>query len=853
MHESFFPLKPSFIEPTPLSFLREHLKNGAVNAPAEFWPSEFFGLSPDCIRDARLDLPVAQQLTPPVSLVPVRRLPRDHVAKLLPAKLGTDTAVLTQDKCDPVMLTPPLSGPPVLIFAPSFGWLGNDRDELIDKNSARRVVLSVVAHEELLTRHDFLRLTPVSHKAAMRGPHYQFWFPGELREVAAHLKNGTFGPKMAAPPCGFHSIGMGFVYRNKCTTDTAVSPITLAPSMFKVRAVVKGYTMVSGVDFGDTFAPTPNPTSIRLMIALSVQLGYKLKVADVETAFLQADMDKEVYVSMPAGYETCIKTLERIGVTTCDFKTVQSMLPASDDIVLDDKSSCRKLLKGVPGIKQGSRLFYIKMRNVLLDLLFVVCPRDPCVYWRIAKQSITIIAVWVDDLFCLVANDYEWSDIVKRVRESLTLVDKGDVEEFLGMIFKHNEDFSEVSVCQSISIGNLLQRAKMDDCHPAPTPCVPGFVLSKADSPLIPNANHVAMPNYRGLIALANYVAVWTRPDIVWVVNKLCKFMANPGLPHIAALKRLLRYLAGTKDVGLLYKRQLGMPLLKGYTDSSHADCVDTSRSTVAFNMFLWGNPVSWYSHLDTKVTTCTNHAEYCALFNGAKEAVYLSEWIIPLIPTLAALLCVPALSVLPVPLLVDNHGAFALANDPVGRFLNKHVRTEHHFTQELTADGIIAPVECDTADNIADIGTKALGPIIFAKHVASLVGLSLQPVTNRATVCMIHVVANGAAEEIKAPSYNCVETQTTDPHECVCAGTFNHRCGRPVPKCVSAMRPSSSAMASVPRISVDVREPLLQQQLNFSFERRLPPFVHSSVATVDLYRGVLLHFANCANVSSSI
>ena len=464
-HESFFPLKPSFIEPASLSFQREHSKEGAVTAPTVFWPSSISDLSTESLRDPRLDFSVAAHDEIQVSLVPVRRSLRDRPA----STSSVNANEFVPDKAN-LQQEPSTSLNPVLHFAPGFGWLENDHDKLQEPSSVnKRVVFSIDVNDHPLTRHDFLRLTPISHKAAMRGPHYQFWFPAELREVASHLKNGTFGPRLSAPPCGFNSIGMGFVYRNKCTAESAVLPSSLAATMFKVRAVVKGYTMVSGVDYGNTFAPTPSPTSIRLMIALSVQLGYKLKAADVETAFLQANMDKEVYVSMPAGYETCIATLTELRAANCDVKNLQTLVPKSANIVVDDKTSCRRLLKGVPGIKQGSRLFYIKMRDVLVALSFVVCPHDPCVYWRIMADSLTIIAVWVDDLFCMVASSHEWAEIVRNVRQELTLVDKGDVEEFLGMSFKHNFNISKISVSQSISIGNLLQRGAMEDCHPAPT------------------------------------------------------------------------------------------------------------------------------------------------------------------------------------------------------------------------------------------------------------------------------------------------------------------------------------------------------------------------------------------------
>ncbi len=176
----------------------------------------------------------------------------------------------------------------------------------------------------------------------------------------------------------------------------------------------------------------------------------------------------------------------------------------------------------------------------------------------------------------------------------------------------------------------------MENCSPAPTPGVAGFVWTKTDCPEVPQPNPASMPNSRGLTALCVFIAMWTRPDIIFVVNKLCKFMANPGEPHIAALKRLLRYLAGTKDLGLVYTADTSSASspalgLHGYTDSSHMDCPDTSRSTIAFMFFLGESPLSWFSKLHTYVTTCTNHSEYAALYGGAKEAAYLKEWLGPL------------------------------------------------------------------------------------------------------------------------------------------------------------------------------------------------------------------------------
>ena len=400
VHEAFFPLKPAMIEPASYEFRREHSKGGVTAAPSLFWPAGVSGSPVELLSDPRMAAPVAVQPDVPVSIVP-----SVGVAPRRSARGWKPTDLLLQGIADGHDVTAATTGGSflggvgvpakenVLIISPIFGWLGNDHDDNCCASGERGSIwLSQVASGPL-TRHEFSKLTPVSHKAALRGPHFKFWFPGELREVSAHIKNGTFGPVLSGPPPGFHAISMGFVYRNKCISDVAVLPESLSPSMFKVRAVVKGYTMIEGVDFADTFAPTPNPTSIRMMVALAVQLGFKLKVADIETAFLQSDMDKEVYVTMPAGYESCVATLAQLEQRGCVLKDLLSFLPVLPDSTADDKSSCRRLLKGVPGIKQGSRLFYVTMKKVLLDMSFAVCPKDPCVYWRVSQKDVIIIAV----------------------------------------------------------------------------------------------------------------------------------------------------------------------------------------------------------------------------------------------------------------------------------------------------------------------------------------------------------------------------------------------------------------------------------------------------------------------------
>ena len=441
--------------------------------------------------------------------------------------------------------------------------------------------------------------------------------------------------------------------------------------------------MKYGSDYEETYAPTADAVSIRMLAVLSTRLRFSVKVADVETAFLVPKMDKIVYVKALLWYEQLVAELSDLPIPT-------SLPPGA----------CRQLMKGVPGIKQGSRLFYKTIKEVLVKHDYLVHPADACVFIRQPTPpkptvQFAALAVWVDDVFAVVKDDMEWEVLLKVLRSAFTVADKGDVSMFLGMEIRQSPDKSTITLSQRISIDNLLSRAKssMKSLHPAPTPCVAGFIFTKADCPLIPQPRPARMPEIRGFIALAGYIAHWTRGEIVFVVNKCCKYMANPGDKHIDAFERLLRYLIGTRDYGLVYHFDSKVPPLVAYSDSSHMDCVDTSRSTLAYLFFCWGNLVSWYSKLHTFVTTCSNHSEYAAMFQAAKEAQYLLNWLTPILSFLD-------ISVTPIPIFNDNDGASALAKDPVGRFKNKHVDVQHHHTKELVAANVIIPVRVDTSEN---------------------------------------------------------------------------------------------------------------------------------------------------------
>jgi hypothetical protein len=191
--------------------------------------------------------------------------------------------------------------------------------------------------------------------------------------------------------------------------------------------------------------------------------------------------------------------------------------------------------------------------------------------------------------------------------------------------------------------------------------------------------------------------------------------MANPGPAHFIMLKRLLRFVFANAAVGLHYPAQeVDGFKTHGYFDASHADDLDSRRSTYGFVFFLMGCPISWKSKQHGSVTTSTNHTEYAAQAHTAKEAKYIYS--------LLSFMGFPE-AVSPITLYGDNEGSLSLAYNPEKHGLNKHIDIQDHYTRELVEAGVIALFPISTEINVADIFTKPLGKTKFAKFSKELNG----------------------------------------------------------------------------------------------------------------------------------
>ena len=164
---------------------------------------------------------------------------------------------------------------------------------------------------------------------------------------------------------------------------------------------------------------------------------------------------------------------------------------------------------------------------------------------------------------------------------------------------------------------DILDRAGMADCKPCATPVDTNPKVS-ADS-----GAPVADPtDFRSLAGALQYLT-FTRLDISYAVQQICLYMHDPREPHLAALKRILRYLRGTPSLGLLIRPSASSELIV-YSDADWAGCPDTRKSTSGYAVFLGDNLVSWSSKRQNTVSRSSAEAEYRAVANAVAEVSWL-------------------------------------------------------------------------------------------------------------------------------------------------------------------------------------------------------------------------------------
>jgi hypothetical protein len=409
------------------------------------------------------------------------------------------------------------------------------------------------------------------------------WLDAMNEEYQSIIKNDVWD--VVPRPKDKLVVSSKWIFKTKHSADGSIEK-------YKARFVARGFSQKEGIDYEETFAPVARYTSNRTILALAAKMKWKLHQMDVKTAFLNGNIEEEVYIEQPKGFE-----------------------------VEDNKSHVCRLKKELYGLKQAPRAWYGRIDSFLMSLGFTKSKADSNLYYKIMNDEPMILLLYVDDLF-LTGEDKPIVECKKRLATKFEMKDLGKMHYFLGLEVWQFPD--EIFLSQGKYIVEILKRFGMLECKAMTTLVVTNLkLLSDASS------EKVDVTMYRQIIGSLMYLTN-TRPYICFAVNTLSQYMVEPKNVHLIAAKHVMRNLKGTLDYGIRYASNSEFRLY-GYTDSDWVGSAKDKKSTSGCCFCLGSGMISWLSRNQHCVALSTAEAEYVAACSACGEAVWLRKMLIGL------------------------------------------------------------------------------------------------------------------------------------------------------------------------------------------------------------------------------
>ena len=569
---------------------------------------------------------------------------------------------------------------------------------------------------------------PLSRKEMLASTDIKEWLDSEVVELDSMKRLEVFDcMRREHLPRNKKVIRQKWVYKRK-------------PDRYKARLVAKGF-MQSPWDIGETYAPVTRLSTVRTLLAIAAgRPDWDLRHLDISTAFINATLKEEVYMECPDGYGACtdvvcghIQSLDK--KPTCE-KCKLAKIDTKGEIII-------KLKKAIYGLKQSPRDWYDTIVSWLTRPTkeggqgFSQSPHDPCLISKIEHEAPGLlkknaavrplliskkvadkemwIALYVDDL--LMAGHSELIEpFVKDISKEYVIRDLGVPEVFLGCEIHRSKDRKSIEIkCKKYIESmtkkfGLLEMAKQKPCR---TPLDPQAKLTIEDQS--PKGSTVDPTLYRGYVGSVLYAAQTCRPDIAYAVKELSRFLVEPLQAHLNAAQRLVCYLYGSKEMSIKYtapkNNEAGtfsfktlwndhrLDEINGYSDADWAGELPGRKSTSGYVFMINGGAVSWKSQTQPVVALSTAEAEYVAISEAAKEALYLRKILAEFKQT----------SEKPVVLFEDNSAAATWTRNETDHQKSRHIDVRYHHIRDHVAKGDIVVHMCPTQEMVADIMTKAL------------------------------------------------------------------------------------------------------------------------------------------------
>ncbi|CAI7813188.1 unnamed protein product [Closterium sp. NIES-53] len=502
--------------------------------------------------------------------------------------------------------------------------------------------------------------TPRSYAEATEDPYSSEWQSGMDAEMASWKSTATYVDHV--PPPGANIVSGMWIFRVK-------RPPGSLP-VFKARYVARGFSQRQGVDYFQTFSPTPKMTTLRVLLHIAAQRDYELHSLGFSTAFLQGSLHEEIWLRHPPGF-------------------TRSFPPSTQ----------WSLRRPVYGLRQAPREWHNTLRTTLAALGFALSTADPSLFLRTDTSLPPFyILVYDDDLVFATADTAGLAHVKSELQKRHTCTDLGELRSYLGLQITRDRAQRTITLTQSYMVQQVLQRFDFTYSSPQATPLSTRHSLSAlpSDESVEPSGP------YPELVGCLMYLMTCTRPDLAYPLSILARYVA-PGRhrpEHMVAAKRVLRYLCSTSGMGLVLGGRRRV-VLTCHADASWADDQATQRSSQGYTFSLGSGSVSWRSTRSSSVLGSSCEAE---IYAGAMAAQEL-RWLTYMLTDLGELPRSPPV------LYVDNKAMLALCREHRLEHRTKHIALRYFLARELQQRGQLRLAYVASQANTADIFTKALPP----------------------------------------------------------------------------------------------------------------------------------------------
>ncbi|GJV84473.1 ribonuclease H-like domain-containing protein [Tanacetum coccineum] len=344
--------------------------------------------------------------------------------------------------------------------------------------------------------------------------------------------------------------------------------------------VANGRSQQQGIDCDETFSLAVKPATIRTVLSLAVSRQWHIHQLDVKNAFLHGHLKETIYMHQPSGF---------------------TYSAHSDYVCL--------LQKSLYGLKQAPRAWFQRFSSYVIQAGFYHSKTDSSLFIFHKGPDTAYLLLFVDDIILTASSTSLLQRIISLLHAEFAMTDLGPLNYFLGVSATHTT--SGIFLSQTKYATEILEQAQMLNCNPCRTPI-------DTEKKLGPEGSPVTDPTlYRSLVGSLQYLT------LSYAVQQLCLYMHDPREPHLNAMKRVLRYLRGTTDLGLQLFQSTTSQLI-AYSDADWASCPATRRSTSGYCVFLGDNLLTWSSKRQDTLSRSSAEAEY----RGFTNAVAETSWI---------------------------------------------------------------------------------------------------------------------------------------------------------------------------------------------------------------------------------